>query len=138
MKNQPFNIGYSAAALQQTIKDDLLCGLVLAILEHHQGRENAISRSALLLELATGGNPTHDRVCRAAINALRKSGTPICSTGGIAGGYFLAASQKELEDYIDCELHSRAMDLLEQEKAMRQGAAAWLQRGETKQLALGL
>jgi hypothetical protein len=65
--------------------------------------------------------PKDDRPVRLAINQLRKDGHPICSTGGIGGGYYTAASWDELEEYLGAEVHSRALDLLEQEKAMRDG-----------------
>ena len=65
------------------------------------------------------GFKTHERQVRAAINQLRKEGQPICSTGGEGGGYYLAAGADELDTFIARELHARAMDLLEQEQAMR-------------------
>jgi hypothetical protein len=111
-----------------TMIADLPAGLdraILGVLAAHVGRQNIISRKRLLDRLAPdllkqGVRPTRqDRSVRLAINQLRKKGYPICSTGGIKGGYFLAASRQELEDYLAIEIHARAMDLLEQERLMR-------------------
>jgi hypothetical protein len=65
-------------------------------------------------------HPTIDeREIREAIHELRKQGLPICSTGGFGGGYYRAADQDELEEYLDREIHSRATDLLETEAILR-------------------
>jgi hypothetical protein len=102
--------------------DGLPVGLeraMLRLLSFHQGREKAIGREALVLELARLGFRVSEREARLQINLLRKAGHPICSTGGTDGGYWLAADWNELQEYIDREIHSRAMDLLEQEQALR-------------------
>ena len=44
------------------------------------------------------------------------------SAGGRGGGYYIARNWQELEDFIGQELRPRAMDLLEQEKALKVGA----------------
>ena len=109
--------------------DDILANLpsgldraLLSIFRYHQGRENAISRDDLLDHLKSIGWETSDRVMRAQINLLRKNGHLICSAGGHGGGYYLARNWSELEDFIGQELRPRAMDLLEQEKALKVGA----------------
>lgn len=102
--------------------DRLPAGLeraMLRVLSFHQGRERAIGRGALVTELRRLGFAVSEREARLQINLLRKAGQPICSTGGPDGGYWLAAGWDELQAYIEQELHSRAMDLLEQEKALR-------------------
>ena len=65
------------------------------------------------------GFHVNERTLRAAINALRKQGEPICSTGGEGGGYYTATSRDELDEYITKELQSRINDYYEQIKAMR-------------------
>ena len=109
--------------------DDILASLpsgldraILSILRFHKGRENAIARDDLLEMLYMHGWETSDRVMRAQINLLRKDGHLICSAGGRGGGYYIAFNWSELEDYIGQELHPRAMDLLEQETALKVGA----------------
>ena len=105
-----------------------LCANILAILSAHTGREHALPRWLLRHAIdpryaGAGNSTTIDRRIRLAINQLRKAGYPICSTGGVNGGYFMARDQKELEEYIEIELHSRAIDLLTQETALRAGAS---------------
>ena len=95
---------------------------ILRVLSFHQGAENAIPRFNLLADIKWHGFDISEREMRAAINSLRKGGALICSAGGNGGGYFSPASPQELEDYFQRELHPRAMDLLEQEKAMREAA----------------
>ena len=109
--------------------DDILASLpsgldraLLSILRYHIGRDNAIPRDNLLERLKSMGWRTGDRLMRAQINLLRKDGHLICSAGGHGGGYYIARDWGELEDYIGQELRPRAMDLLEQEKALKTGA----------------
>ncbi len=109
--------------------DDILASLpsgfdraLLSILRFHRGRDNAIPRTALLDKLKMIGWTAPDRSVRAQINLLRKDGHLICSCGGHGGGYYIARDWSELEDYIGQELRPRAMDLLEQEKALKVGA----------------
>ena len=92
------------------------------IIRYHVGKENAIPRDRLLEKLKLAGWDTSDREMRSQINLLRKQGALICSCGGHGGGYYLARDWSELEDYIGQELRPRAMDLLEQEKALKVGA----------------
>lgn len=92
------------------------------ILQFHRGKENAVPRSDLLEKLKMAGWDTGDRTMRGQINLLKKKGALICSCGGHGGGYYLARDWGELEDYIGQELRPRAMDLLEQEKALKAGA----------------
>lgn len=97
---------------------------ILRVLSFHQGRRNAIGRKQLIKDLHSLGFDYRkdDRPVRECINLMRKAGKRICSAGGLKGGYWLAADWPELNDFIDQELHSRAMDLLEQERALRQAA----------------
>lgn len=95
---------------------------ILQTLSFHIGRKQAISRGSLLRNVHSMGFKVSDRELRACINGLRKAGNPICSTGGLFGGYYMAEGWSELDDYINQELHPRAMDLLEQEKALRNAA----------------
>ena len=109
--------------------DDILANLpsgldcaVLSVMRYHKGRENAIPRIDLLEMLKMHGWETGDRAVRLQINLLRKQGHLICSAGGRGGGYYIARNWSELEDFIGQELRPRAMDLLEQEKALKVGA----------------
>ena len=104
---------------------------MLETLLRHVGAAQVISRQALLDNLAARmsewgiAKSRQDRSLRLAIRQLRKSGFPICSTGGYRGGYYIAANLLELEEYLTMEVHSRAIDLLQQEKEMRAGASTF-------------
>ncbi len=104
--------------------DNLPVGIdrfILRALSFHKGKENAVSRAALLDDMHRYGM-NDERQMRALINRLRKEGHLICSAGGTSGGYYLPASMDEYQEYRDRELHPRALDLLEQEKAMDKAA----------------
>src|SRR5512139_3062396 len=110
---------------------------VLRVLGFHQGRDQAIGRRDLLAAVAQHGFVVHERALRAQINELRKEGHPICSTGGEDGGYWMAANWDELNEFADRELHSRAMDLLEVERALREaGERRWGQYSSGKQIPM--
>lgn len=97
---------------------------ILRILQARVGRDQALPRARLLVLVHNMPNcrTVSDRQLRAAINQLRKDGNLICSAGGEEGGYYSPASWDELDDYLQRELHSRAMDMLEQEKALKRAA----------------
>ena len=117
---------YNAGVRIDKLIDELPAGLdraLLRVLSFHTGRGLAISRGDLVSTLWTShGMNVHERAVRAQINLMRKQGFPICSTGGEEGGYWLAAGWDELLEYLEREIHSRAMDLLEQEGALRRAA----------------
>lgn len=113
--------------VQKTLIDNLPPGIERAlkrILSYHVGEEHAIGRAELMTQLrnAHGYRIGDDRPVRALINDLRKRGELICSKGGTGGGYYLAANQREIDEYIEWEVHSRAMDLLETERALKAAA----------------
>jgi len=111
----------------------------LQTLAFHCGKKRAIGRKDLVLALSQFGFDIHERMIRACINQLRKEGNIICSTGGVDGGYYLADNWEELNEYLVREVHSRAMDLLEQEKALKaSGERKWGAFSPEKQISLGL
>jgi hypothetical protein len=120
------NVGQEAHRLE-TLTEDVRQRLeksVLLIISYHIGRKNVISGARLLFELQCQGFDIKDtRYFREIINKLRKEGYAIGSTGGIKGGYWLCANMEELEAFLKVQFHDFAMDLLEQESAMRKGAA---------------
>lgn len=129
---------YNTGINLRAMIDEMPPGLdraVLRVLSQRRGREMAISRDDLLAALRSLGFKVHERQARATINELRKSGQMICSTGGEGGGYWLASSWEELEEYLSREVHPRAMDLLEQEAALRRsGELAWGPAGQQMSL----
>lgn len=99
---------------------------VYQVLFERVGRDNAISRGALLSLVQAMYPKTTDRQLRACINAMRKDGVMICSTGGEDGGYWTPASWDELSEYLDREVVSRLTDLAEQRSALvRAGEERW-------------
>ena len=98
---------------------------VLSVLRYSIGRENAMPRKRLVQHLRN--NPIYknidERHVRQTIHELRQSGRAlICSTGGINGGYWIAAGWDEVEEFIQKEVEPRALGLLETKKAMLQAA----------------
>jgi len=120
------NIGQEAYRLASMPADDVqrLEKAVLLILSFHTGRKKAISGQRMLFELNNQGiTITDTRYFREVINGLRKQGWPIGSTGGKKGGYWLCENWAEFEAFVKVQIHDFAMDLLAQEKAMRNEAA---------------
>jgi hypothetical protein len=107
---------------------------MLRVLSFHMGRSHAIGRGELVKALWFEGFKVNERQARQAIHDLRRAGHLICSMPGEDGGYYLAESLAEFEEFIDRELHPKAIDMLETEKAMK--AAAHARFGEGVQLGL--
>lgn len=95
---------------------------LLRVLAFHNGRENAIGRGEMVDTLKRHGFDVHERQARQVIHDLRRDGHLICSAPGEAGGYYMAQSNREVDDFIQRELHPKAMDLLETEKSIRESA----------------
>ena len=102
--------------------DERLAGIVWDVLEHCVGRERAIPREALLEAVRARMPGATDRAVRDTINWLRKKGKPICSAGGSNGGYWVAKNWAEFQEFLEREWRPRYLDMMETEKAMRQGA----------------
>lgn len=133
---------YNAGFDLDELIDNLPAGLdraLLRIFSFHEGKSRIISRNNLLKALKLHGFDVNDRLARACINQMRKDGIVICSMGGINGGYYLAANWEEYNEYKDRELLPRIMDMLEQEKALRQAAEKrWGRFSPEKQLRMGI
>jgi hypothetical protein len=72
----------------------------LSILNKHIGRQKAIAMPVFYEQVFGRAPESHisgTRDLRLLVTQLRNSGEPICSTTG--GGYFLASTGSELEDY---------------------------------------
>ena len=108
---------------------------ILGVLRFHIGRAQAISRKALLSQVTGWG--LEDRSLRICISELRLRPIPICSVGGEGGGYYLPANQPELVEYLSHEVRPKAMDYLEQEKALKQWAEGfWGRFSPEQQIAM--
>ena len=104
---------------------------LLRAISYHTGKGHAIGRNALVRDLQRLGVCVSERQARQCIHDLRRAGHLICSAPGEDGGYYLAASLEEFREFCDRELHTKAMDMLETESAMK--AAARQQFGEAVQ-----
>ena len=112
-----FNRGFDMDVYIQTL-DPGLDRAVLRALQYHVGQGASIRRRDLVNSVKHYIPDVRDRAIRLTINRLRKDGFPICSTGGVDGGYWIAANPAELDEYITRELKSRALDLHEQIEAL--------------------
>ena len=106
----------------------------LRVLSFHQGKHNAIGRESLVDALRSVGFDVKERLVRRCVHDLRRAGHLICSAPGESGGYFLSATLEDFQEFIEREIHSKALDLLETEKTLK--AAAKLQFGEASQPSL--
>jgi hypothetical protein len=95
---------------------------LLRVLSFHNGRDNAIGRGEVVNALKSHGFDVHERQARQAIHNLRREGHLICSAPGENGGYYMATSHREVNEFIQREIHPKAMDLLETEKKIREAA----------------
>ena len=97
--------------------------VVLRVLITHQGRSQAISRTALVRELTKRtGNTYHERIVRECIKQLRRQGNLICSTPGEDGGYYMAASRSEFDLFDQAEFGAKIADMNETRQAMLKAA----------------
>lgn len=95
---------------------------VARMLSSHIGRSQAILGEELTRRLHSIYPRLDQRVVREAIHQLRRDGILICAAPGASGGYYVASSWSELEEFATRELRSRAMDLLETEKKLLRSA----------------
>ena len=107
---------------------------LLRVLSFHAGKKNALGRDLLVAGIHLEGFNVSERQARQCIHDLRRKGILICSTPGEAGGYYMASNLDEFREFIDRELHPKAIDMLETESAMKD--AARQQFGEASQPGL--
>ena len=107
---------------------------ILAILKKHEGIEQRISSEDLLYRLNIL-EKTSNRAMRMAIEELRRlpEGSRICSTTKKGGGYFIATTKKELEDYLRQD-ENRCKEMWR--RIHKQRKAAGLQLNKTEQSSL--
>jgi predicted DNA-binding transcriptional regulator YafY len=86
------------------------------------GKAHAISRYALLNRMQSAGFDISERELREDIKQLRRAGKLICSTPGEGGGYYLATSPEEVEEFLDTELRAKRDDLSQTIHAIEQSA----------------
>jgi len=124
------NIGFSMTQALEGVNNNLEMA-ILRVLMFHIGRENILSRTALVSEIHAQGFKQDDRTIRLAVSEMRsKYGIPIAGTGGIHGGYWILKNKAEADAYLQVELHDRGTSLLEQESAIRKSFARWYPNGQ--------
>ncbi|HMN12791.1 MAG TPA: hypothetical protein PKD55_10755 [Bellilinea sp.] len=130
--------------MSASVVDEIIASLpsgldraVLRILDFHKGREHAIGRADLVRDLAGMGYRVSERAAREQISLLRKAGSLICSAPGRDGGYWLAASREEYEDFKHQEYLAKINDMRETLAAMDQAAErTWGKYSPAKQPSL--
>jgi len=95
---------------------------VLRVLTVHVGRANAIGRNVLTTQVAMYGSKTDERQVREQIKQLRRAGHLICSAAGEDGGYYMASSKQEFEEFDHSEFEAKIKDMAETRSAMRKAA----------------
>lgn len=86
------------------------------------GKAHAISRYSLLNRMQGAGFDIGERELRDHIKQLRRDGKLICSTPGEGGGYYIATSPEEVEEFLDTELRAKRDDLSQTIHAIEQSA----------------
>jgi len=104
-----------------------LCGLICS-----RTVENPIKRETLVRMMNAQGFGIGDRSMRNLVTKLRKMGYLICSTTN--GGYYLARSMEEYNDFKQREYKAKIMDMAETMRAMDRSAVERF--GEQVQLDL--
>lgn len=106
---------------------------ILRILDGHRGRISALLGAKLFNQLLLAGFEIKDeRKMRDVIHGLRRLGYLICAAPGEKGGYYMATSLIEADEFCDRELHPKGMDILETESVFRRSARQ--QYGEATQI----
>ncbi len=95
---------------------------ILEVLNFHEGRDQAIGRGELVAILERRGYQRTERTMREAIKQLRRRGHLICAMPGEDGGYYLAASLEEFEEFDRLEFGAKIADMSETRQAMCQAA----------------
>lgn len=95
------------------MKDGLDRAIFFVLLNEHVGKEKSILGADLVKKVRMfypQEGELHRKV-RMAINAMRKKGHLICSAPGSKGGYWLAADQTEVLEFISTELEPKIADM---------------------------
>lgn len=108
-------------------------GAVLKALRYYT-RSNPISRNNLVFMVERMGFRASERQVREAIKQLRRQHHLICSMPGVDGGYYMAKTRAEYEEFRQVEFNAKITDMLETLRAMDAGAHS--QFGEGMQMGL--
>jgi hypothetical protein len=104
------------------VKKEQYKSKMLVILSKHIGKNNPIRMADLYKEMF-GKEPKDNiqttRIIRTSVESLRREGVPVCSSmHKNNGGYYLANTGSELEDYLN-RLRKRAIKALSMDARLR-------------------
>jgi len=99
-----------------------LAQTLLEVLEGHKGRGAAIGRVALVAAITRQGFKMHERQVRECIKHLRRKGHLICAMPGAEGGYYLAQTNEEFQEFDRAEFGAKIADMNETRQAMLKAA----------------
>lgn len=116
-----------------TLPELALKDRVLAILEHHQGRANAITSYDLALALGLSRNRAVQRKLQLIIRELRKEGKPVLATCSIPYGYYYASTWAEVQDCL-ASLRSRLIEDALTRRDIKVGAGLYFENAEKVRL----
>lgn len=108
-------------------------GMVLKMLRFYT-RSKPVSRTELVKSVVRMGFLTGERQVREAIKQLRRRGHLICSMPGTDGGYYMATTREEYEEFRRIEFNAKITDMLETLRAM--DASARDKFGDNLQMGL--
>lgn len=113
-------------------------GLGRAVLRVISGYQEArpVSRTELVTLVGMQGFTSSERQIREMIRTLRRQGYLICSVAGEDGGYFMAQTKLQYDEFRRREFASKISDMSETMRAMDDAARD--QFGDGYQLGLGL
>lgn len=94
------------------------------VLKHikYYTRDNPIGRNQLVSYVNRYGYKASEREVRETIKQLRRQRYVICSLPGPAGGYYMARSREEYEEFKHVEFLAKIQDMSETLRAMDAGA----------------
>ena len=104
------------------------------IMRFHVGREHAIKKQDLIRELVRRGHEVNERGLRNLVRDMRRNGHLICSAAAEDGGYYIANSRAEVDEFFRMELDAKIQDMSQTRSAMKRTADA--QFGEGTQMGL--
>lgn len=91
---------------------------LLSVLQARKGRAKAVKRDELINILRVRGVGITDRHMREMIKQLRRKGHLICSAPEEDGGYFMAETYAEFEEFDRVEFSAKIADMSATRSAM--------------------
>jgi predicted DNA-binding transcriptional regulator YafY len=107
---------------------------LIEMLARYVGKEKAIGRMGLVMRSYERGFRVSERQIRECIKYLRRNGYLICATPGKKGGYYMASTKAEFEEFDHAEFGAKIADMNETRQAMLKTVVR--QFGEAVQLPL--